>query len=475
MQTSSTQPSEVQHFRQLGHQLIDLLADQIESVQQDTTIPILPYRDPEEELAFWQADFAKEDRNVLGFFQNVLDHSIKLHHPHYIGHQVSVPGLMSGLAGLMSDVLSNGTGVYEMGMASNALERVVTDFTAQAIGYGSGAGGILTSGGTLANLTALLAARQAKAPMVWGKGTSEKLAVLVSQEAHYCVDRAARIMGLGEEGVIKVPVDANFKIRLDVLPNYLQAAKDKGLKVIAMVGCAGSTATGSYDDLDALAEFCATNDLWLHVDGAHGGAVVFTEKYKGLTKGIERADTVVIDFHKMLLTPALNTALVYRDGRRAYETFAQRAQYLWEEQQSPEWYHSGKRTFECTKLMLSIKIYALLKAHGKGVFNRHVTHLYDKAARFADIIDAAPDFELAIAPAANIINFRYTAASGKQLDWLNTQLRDKVVKEGNFYIVQTVIDGKKYLRMTVMHPGTTDAMIGELLERLRNLREGTKG
>jgi len=186
MTSPHTKPFSTTSFRELGHQLIDLLADQVEAVQQETDTPILPYREPEEELAFWQADFAKADTDVLGFFNNVLQHSIQLHHPHYIGHQVSVPGLVSGLAGLMSDVLSNGTGVYEMGMASNAMERVVTDFTAQAIGFDEAAGGILTSGGTLANLTALLAARQAKAPGVWNAGHEEQLAILVSEEAHYC-------------------------------------------------------------------------------------------------------------------------------------------------------------------------------------------------------------------------------------------------------------------------------------------------
>ena len=156
----------------------------------------------------------------------------------------------------MTDLLSNGTGVYEMGMASNAIERVVVEVLAEKIGYDQEAAGFLTSGGSLANLTALLAARKAKASNeVWEEGHGAKLAVMVSAEAHYCIDRAARILGMGSEGIIKVPVDEHFKIRIDLLEEYYSQAQEQGFEVIALIGCASTTATGSYDDLEGLADF----------------------------------------------------------------------------------------------------------------------------------------------------------------------------------------------------------------------------
>ena len=459
-------------FRQLGHQLIDLLADHLEQAQNPATEQLITYRPPEEELAFWQQDFASAPAEPLDFFRKVLEHSIHLHHPHYIGHQVSVPAPVNALAGMVSDLLSNGTGVYEMGMTSNALERVVTDFTAQKIGYDEHASGFLTSGGTLANLTALLAARSAKAPSpVWTEGQGEKLAIMVSEEAHYCVDRAVRIMGWGEAGIIKVPVDDQFRIRPELLEAHFQQAQADGITVIALVGCAGSTATGSYDDLEALADFCQQHQLWFHVDGAHGGAVIFSDEYRPLVKGIEKADTVVLDYHKMLMAPALNTALIFRDGQRSYQTFSQRAQYLWEAQQSPEWYHSGKRTFECTKLMLSIKVYATLRTYGPNIFGANVERLYGQARAFAQIIEETTDFELAIQPEANIINFRYTMPARERWDLENGLIRQRLMEDGRFYIVQTVIRDEKWLRMTVMNPHTEAAHFKKLLERIRQLSE----
>ncbi len=457
-------------FRQVGHELIDLLADHLEQSIAAQSDKLIQYRDPATELAFWQEDFAHAPAAPIDFFRKILDHSTHVHHPQYIGHQISVPAPINALAGMVSDVLSNGTGVYDMGMCSNALERVVTDFTAKKIGYDTTASGFLTSGGTLANLTAVLAARSAKAPgEVWENGHQGRLAIMVSEEAHYCVDRAARILGMGKEGIIKIPVDDHFRIRIELLEEYYQKATKDGLKVIAMVGCAGSTATGSYDDLPALAAFSKKHDLWFHVDGAHGGAVIFSERYRHLVAGIEQADTVVLDYHKMLMTPALNTALIFREGHRSYDTFQQRAQYLWEAQQSPEWYHSGKRTFECTKLMLSIKVYATLRSYGPEIFGDNVERLYDQAKAFAQLLSTAPDFELAVEPEANIVNFRYTALPRETWDIENTKIRQRLVDEGRFYIVQTVIRGEKWLRVAIMNPHTGRQHFQGLLNEIRRI------
>ncbi len=467
------QAYDIQAFRTWGHELIDLLVNHLEGTHTNPEFPVLPYHSPEKELQFWQQDFKNGPGQPLDLFTNILQHSIHVHHPRYIGHQVSVPALVASLAGLVSDILSNGSAVYEMGMASNALEKVVTDFMSQKVGFQDGTG-FLTSGGSLANLTALLAARKAKAPNdVWEMGHQEKLAVLVSEEAHYCIDRAARILGLGSEGIIKIPVNERFQIRTDLLENYLQQANSQGLTVIAVVGCACSTSTGSFDDLEKLADFCEKYNLWLHVDGAHGGAAIFSEKYKFILKGIERADSVVIDFHKMLLTPALATALIFKNQSDSYQTFSQKAQYLWESQQDGEWWNSGKRTFECTKFMMSLKVYSILKTYGEHVFEENVERLFDLAKAFAKMIQARPNFELAIEPEANIVNFRFVNTANDLNEW-NSNIRKQLLQDGKFYIVQTTLNGKLYLRTTIMNPLTTEQDLEALLDEIELLSQSFK-
>jgi len=345
----------VEEFRKAGHALIDILSDHLIKGQQNQE-KVLHYNTPEEELLFWNQQ--PENQDVLSLFKSIIHHSINVQHPRFLGHQVAVPALMSSLSSLLVDTLGNGTGVYEMGMASNAIEKVVTNMFAQNIGFDSQACGHLTSGGTLANLTAMLAARKAKAPNnVWADGHKEKLAIMVSEEAHYCIDRAARILGMGDEGIIKVPTDNQFKIRTDLLESYYKVAIEKGYTVIAIVGSACSTATGSYDNIEAIGNFALQHNIWFHVDGAHGGAAIFSKKYKHLVQGIAQADSVVVDFHKMLMTPALTTALIFKRTLDSYKTFQQQANYLWNDADTHEWYNSSKRTFECTsnpKPILSI-------------------------------------------------------------------------------------------------------------------------
>lgn len=456
-------------FRTNGHQLVDLLADyldQLESRQLDT---VIPYRSADDNLAFWRRDFAQGPGDIHAFFRTVIEQSNHLHHPRYMGHQVSPPLPLAAVADLLTSLLNNGMAVYEMGLVSNPLERIISELLAQRIGFDEHASGLLTSGGTLANLTALLTARATKAPGdVWQEGSQERLAVMVSSEAHYCIDRAARIMGFGDKGIIKLPVNERFQMRTDLLEQYYQQATASGLTVIAVVGSACSTSTGAYDDLSAIADFCEKHNLWLHVDGAHGGAVVFSEKYKHLVDGIDRADSVTIDWHKMLMTPALATSLIFRRNENSFRTFHQQAQYLWASD-ADDWFNSGKRTFECTKLMMSVKIYTLLKAYGEAIFAENVDTLHELARQFALRIRQHPNLELAVEPQSNIVCFRYINAPGTDLNQLNTAIRQQLLHDGRFYIVQTTLHGEVYLRVSLMNPLTTLADLDALLSLIGSL------
>lgn len=460
-------------FRAQGLALVNFLADHLQRTQQGRG-PAVPWQEPADTLAYWQADFASPVQpDPLPLWQAITERVTQLHHPQYMGHQVATPAPQAALMGLLSSFLNNGMAVYEMGMASNPIERVLTDFLARKIGFDQESGGFLTSGGTLANLTALLAARAVVCPDdIWEAGTYDhKLAVMVSEEAHYCVDRAVRVMGLGADGIIKVSTNAAYQMQTEHLEAALAQAQQKGIQVIAVVASACSTSTGSYDDLVAIADFCEKHGLWMHVDGAHGGAVVLSEKYKSLVEGIERADSVIVDFHKMLLTPALSTAVVFRRGGDAYHTFHQRAQYLWDDPEAEEWFNSGKRTFECTKLMMALKTYTLLRSYGEDLFAAHLDYVHDLARYFAHYLSEQPDFEVAVEPQSNIVCFRYVPPGSRrepaELNALNSRLRRRMLEQGDFYIVQTTLRGSVYLRVSLMNPLTSSQTLEKLVEALR--------
>ena len=461
-------------FRQMGHGLIDQLADYLTAVTTRQTEQAIPYHGPDEQLAFWQADSEKAlVDNPEALFADIIARSVRIHHPRYVGHQVSAVAPVAALSGLLTELLNNGSAVYEMGMAGNAIERIVVEHMAKHIGYQDApgrppAGGIITSGGTLANLTALLTARAMLPNDVWHEGSStQKLAIIVSDEAHYCIDRAARIMGLGDAGILKIPTNGQFKIRTDLLEATYLNATAAGLTVFAIVGSACSTSTGMHDDLEAIGLFARTHGLWFHVDAAHGGGAFFSPTYRHLLAGSEQADSVVIDYHKMLMVPALATALVYKRASDAHRTFQQRAHYLWASTDA-DWYNSGKRTFECTKFMAAVKVYTLLRLYGDALFTANVETLYELAHTFANLVKQRPGFELAIEPECNIVCLRYVGqiADPTSLNTLNQQIRADLLADGRFYIVQTMLREHTYLRVSLMNPLTAEADLVELLEAI---------
>ncbi len=457
-------------FNNRGHKLIELLTQHLDEKLNEKSAQAIQWNEPDEELRFWK-DFLKNgDEERL--FSEITKRTTYVHHPKYIGHQVSPAAPITALTGMISSLLNNGMAVYEMGMSSSAIERVITDWLCKKVGWDTDSRGFLTSGGTLANLTALLSARKAIVEHdIWYEGHVSNLGVMVSEEAHYCVDRAAKIMGLGEKGIIKIPATDNFEMDTSLLEEKFQEASKKGVKIFAIVGSAPSTATGIYDDLDAIGRFAEKHEIWFHVDGAHGGAAIFSPKYRFTVEGIERADSIVIDGHKMMMMPTITTALLFKNGRHTLATFSQKADYLLTQSDHEDWYNSGKKTFECTKNMMSIHWYTLLKVYGEEIFNQYVTNLYDLGHLFGELVQANSDFILAVTPISNIVCFRFIKndMTDEQLNILNKNIRRHLLEDGEFYIVQTTLRGIHYLRTTIMNPFTTEAHLTALLTKIKEL------
>jgi L-2,4-diaminobutyrate decarboxylase len=292
---------------------------------------------------------------------------------------------------------------------------------------------------------------------------------MMSEQSHYSLGRNVKIMGLGEESIIKVPFDSEYRMRTDLLEEYKKRAEDKGIMIISVAANSCSTATGTYDNLNAIADFCEKHGLWLHVDGAHGMGALFSEKYKNRVSGIERADSVVIDFHKMLLVPALNTLVMFRNGERSFETFAQKASYLFQKSQNNVWYNSATRTIECTKSALGIIAYTAMKYYGDKYYQEYIDSRYDLAAVFAAIIQEDTEMELAVKPDCNIVCFRYApiGIGEDNLNKINAAIRDRIIKDGSFYIVQAELGGKVWIRLTIINPVTSDKDLQELVQLIK--------
>lgn len=471
-QTSQTPPSPLSTtptafsaatFRAHAAAVTDVLARHLERADDDALTPVLPPEDPAAMCARFPADFPEEGAgDLVEVIERALSSSTALAASGFVGHQVATPLPDAALCDLVAALANNGMAIYEMGPSATAMERAVLRHFARVLGLGNGAGGVLTSGGSLGNLTALAAARQASAGFdAWRQGLrgGPQLVVLVARTAHYSVSRAAHLLGLGDHGVVDVDVDERLRMKPDALDAALREVARKKQRAIAVVASAGSTAAGALDPLDAIADVCAAHGVWLHVDGAHGASLALSPTKRPLLRGIERADSVVWDAHKLMAMPALVTALLFRDGARGARAFSQSAAYLFDDEDEG-WADVGRRTVECTKRMMSLKLYACLRAYGTRFFADHVDRCCALASALAAAVKRRPALELLTEPEANIVCFRVRGLDGGQLD----AVRRAVLAEGRFYLVKVRLGADLWLRTTLASPRTTEAHLESLLD-----------
>ena len=478
-----TDPYDPELFRRSGHMVVDALADYLETALAGD-LPVLPFRPALELAREYQGSLPIDpaddvDAEISRCLAQIIRQSIHLPHPGYMGHQVPPSLPVAALGDLISSVLNNSVAVYEMAQAGTQIERQVILWLCASVGWPHDSDGVLTSGGSLGNLTALLAARNhATQGTAWRQGlhAGPPLAMLVSDQAHYSVTRAAGVLGLGQESVVAIPTDSRFRVDLTALAQLYRQTEQEGKKVMAIVASAGTTATGSFDPLREMGEFCREKGVWFHIDGAHGASALYSEKYRRLTEGIELASSLVWDMHKMLFAPSLVTAVLFRRREDNYAAFSQEASYLFGRHPEAADFDLALRTLECTKRTMGIKLWLALRVHGARTIGEMVTRTFDLAREFANLLKAQPDFELATEPASNILCFRHVPAALKtlqnaseKLDAHQFQVRQKVVASGKYFLVYTVLRNKVYLRTTLMNPRTTVEDLTGLIQAIREV------
>jgi L-2,4-diaminobutyrate decarboxylase len=454
-------------FRSLGHAVVDRLADYLAAAG-ERSIPVARPLDPGGMAARWPAEFAG-GADPLALVERILAESVVTHHPGYVGHQLAAPLPLAALGALVTAVTNGSGAIYELSQSSTACEAALAQHLSGRLGLPPTAGGMIVHGGTIATLTALLAARQAQAGFdVWRDGAhaGPPLALLASDQAHYSTARAAQIMGFGETGAIAVASDERFRMRPDALAAEITAARRRGLRPIAVVATAGTTPTGAFDPLEAIADICAAERLWLHVDAAHGGSAALSPELAPQLGGIGRADSVVWDLHKTLPFPALASLLAYARARDAYGAFAQKADYLFRSD-DPGAENMGTRTLECTRPQLALVAYLGFAGVGTEGLRAHVERLWELGAELAELVRESGDFELALEPECNIVCFRHRAPVGVDTDAHQERIRGELNASGSHYLVQTRLRGATWLRSALMNAATTRDDLLRMLAALR--------
>jgi L-2,4-diaminobutyrate decarboxylase len=393
--------------------------------------------------------------------REVIADANKYYHPMYMGHQTSAPLAVGVWMESIIGALNQSLAVWEMSPTATVIEHQIVRWLSTLAGYGESAGGTMTSGGTEANFTAMLAARNSAVPDAWENGVgADPPFVVYGEHAHYAVTRAIGQLGIGRRRGISIP-SRNYRIDIDLLVATLDRLREEGKRVMAVVATAGTTATGSFDDLDTIGELCTERGLWLHVDGAHGASALLSSRPPRALKGLSHSRSLAWDPHKMMLLPLAAGMVLTRNERDLEGAFAQQAPYLFHAGKSARILDQGIRSFQCSRRADVLKLWFAIQRFGSRGLGRLYDHLCDTARLLYDAIEEREEFENIHEPESNILCFRYRGS-----DALNRALRPRYNKEGSGWITATVLDGRPVLRVTMMNPRTGAAHVRALLDGL---------
>ena len=401
--------------------------------------------------------------------RDVVPDSNHLCHPRSMGHQVSAPLPAAVWTESLVAALNQSAAVWEMSPVGTILEARVVRWMCDLAGLGPAAGGTFTAGGTEATFAALLAARAAALPDAWKEGIGAQAPVVLHGEhAHYAVARAVGELGLGTENAIAVP-SRGFRMDVAALEAELDRQQARGRKVMAVVATAGSTATGSFDDLEAIGRLCEERGAWLHVDGAHGASALLSATHRGRLRGIERARSIAWDPHKMMLMPLAASVVLVRDERDLDAGFTQRAPYLFHDREGARSWDQGVRSFQCSRRLDAVKVWVALQRYGAEGLGALYDHLCGTARALHGAVAGRADFEALHEPESNILCFRYRgdgSLDAERLDRLNLRLREEYNRSGVGWITTTLLAGRRVLRVAVMNPRTGKRDVERTLDLL---------
>jgi glutamate/tyrosine decarboxylase-like PLP-dependent enzyme len=391
---------------------------------------------------------------ILARFRNdVAPNAMGVPSPRYFGQFNPTPLPIGVWADALASMLNQNAGAWRNGPTSAMIEARVIRWLCDLLNYGPKSFGTLASGGSEANLIALKCARDSVATGIKERGVRtapSSLVIYASDQCHYSIDKSADILGLGREGVRKIPTDDRFHIRLDVLRETMARDREAGLLPCCIVGVAGTTSTGAVDPLDELAAIARENRCWYHIDAAYGGPLAFSAQHKHKLRGIELADSVTFDPHKWMFVPFACGATLVRDGGRILrEAFDMTPEYLNEDRGGADvefdffrYGQMGTRRFNSLKLWMAIKFM------GRAGYARTVEHQIELTQYLARRIDELEDFRRVGEVETAVCCFRFVP-EGAEIDRLQQDLQQIIERSGEAWLTTTVLHGRRALRVNV--------------------------
>ena len=403
--------------------------------------------------------------NVVGeMLEDVCTNQALLQHPRFFAFVPSPASPLSWVGDVLTDAYNPHGGTWMESSAASCLEQETIEWLCQQAGYPQTAGGLLVSGGSIANLTALAAARHA---MLAETEYSSGVAYL-SEQAHFSILKALRIMGLTKEQIHMIPCDDS--LRMDVLQLEQAILQDKkaGKKPFLVVATAGTTNTGCIDPLSRIADICQIHRLWFHVDGAYGASALISKKYRYLLEDVARADSLVWDAHKWLFQTYACSTVLFRDRKHLAGFYSSDPEYLRDAAAENGEINYWEWGIELTRPARSLKLWLTLQTLGTDQISDMVTHGIDLAQQAESMLRNQPEWEVVTPAQLAIVNFRYApqGLSPQQQDELNTAISQRMMEDGFACVLTTQLKGRTVLRICSIHPETTEDDIRHTIQRM---------
>ncbi|MDE0561143.1 aminotransferase class V-fold PLP-dependent enzyme [Algoriphagus sp. NF] len=469
----SLDPQDWESMRQLGHQMIDDLIDYWKGIRDEKIWKPIP-QEVKKALETSIPENGEDPKDVYeDFKQNVFPYNKGNVHPRFFAWIQGTGTPLGTFADLLASGMNPNTTIGEH--SAMYVDRQVVNWCKELMGFPVDASGILVSGGSMANITALAVARNSHGEgNIREKGlvgNGENLVLYCSTETHSCIQKAAEILGLGTDSVRKIPVNANFEMKVNLLEEQIQADLTAGLIPFAIVGTAGTVNTGAIDPLDELLEIAKKYKLWFHVDGAYGALARLDPIYASRLVALEEADSVAFDLHKWLYVPYEVGCTLIRDAKKHRDAFAFTPNYLLQEKRGlsggPDPIsHYG---FELSRGFKALKIWMSLKEHGWKKYAQMIAQNNRQAEYLGRLVDSHAQLKLMAPVSMSITCFRMVqqGMSEEEIRDLNREILVRIQEEGIASPSSTILNGKYTLRVANVNQRTRfedmDLLVDEVL------------
>lgn len=468
-------PENWEELKGLGRRMLNDMFDYLENIRSKSMLS--PTKKAIDEICVPLSDEGEGEEEVYEVFKHsILPYSLIITSPRLWG---VVAGQGSPYGMLVEMLRAGMNGAQEFAFAEAHVNRQVISWIKNLLGYPKDASCVLVSGGSEANFTGLAVARNAKAEVdVKAKGIqmiNRPMTLYCGDETHHCLERSVELLGLGNESLRRIPTDDNCMIKLRDLEKAIQEDRKQNYHPFCVIGCAGTTNSGSFDDLEALAKIAQREDMWFHVDGAFGAWVKLSDTHKHLVKGMERADSLAVDFHKWMNMPYGIGCTLVRDRLAHFSTFVygHEAKYLKSafDLSEDQLTNPHNLALPLSRNFSSLKVYMLLRTYGRMKYSRLIQQNLDQINYLAELIEGDDELELTAPVVSNVVCFRFRPINfdESETEKLNRLISAEINKNDFWMISDTSIKDKYMLRACNVNHRTKTTDMDFLISKVKEI------